>query len=189
MDEQQNIPPDTALDQLQARHENAGDQDIDPIDIALLFNKVGSELTSIDKQSLGDNQRRAMQLDQQAVFSGVNMGTNSPKPPAPPLRATATPATRAVSRKAPPPELPPKPISAAIDKSLDEKFTALEKKISRLESTNRAYQKMKKMKHGTTYTVSSNSMKGEIKDADVLLEYVLCEISKGVKSITIKISE
>lgn len=186
MGEQQDTPPEVGLDQLQARHET-GDPDIDPIDVALLFNRVGSELTSIDKQSLGDNQRRAMQLDQQAVFNGIDIGTSSPKAPTPPPIAAAAPASRVSPRKRPPPELPPIPV--AIDKSLDDKFSALEKKISRLESTNRAYQKMKKMKHGTTYTVSSNSMKGEIKDADVLLEYVLCEISKGVKSITIKIAE
>jgi len=188
MGEQQETPPQTNLDQLQARHANDGDQDIDPFDVALLFNKVGSELTSIDKQSLGDGQRRAMQLDQQAVFSGIDIGTNPPKQPA--LQTDTAPAVPTSSRKvSPPPRRSTPPSASIVDKSLDSRFTALEKKISRLESTNRAYQKIKKIKRGTVYTVSSNSMKGEIKDADVLLEYVLCEISKGVKSITIKVTE
>lgn len=185
MGDQQQEPP-IGLDQLQARHQNDS-SDIDPLDVALLFNRVGSELTKIDKQSLGESQKRAMQLDQQAVFRDIK-NTQQPQPvqPAPPA-----PHTQPVQPTVAAPK-PIQPVAVAkqpVDVDMLKRLDIMEKKLNKIESVNKAYQRSKKIKHGTTYSVSSNSMKGEIKSADVLLEYIMCEISKGVKSITIKISE
>jgi len=179
--------PDSGLDQLQAHHES-NEADIDPLDVALLFNRVGSELTKIDKQSIGDSQRRAMQLDQRSVFNGINNTAPPPQAKTTPIKplpvqantVSQSPATQPVQPRVEPPQ---------IDSNILKRMESLEKKIKRIEGSNRAYQKMKKIKHGVSYSVSSNSMKGQIKSADVLLEYIMCEISKGVKTITIKADE
>jgi len=175
-------PTDPNLIDLTSRHEN-NSVETDPMDVALLFNRVGSELTQIDKQSVGSGGPSAMQLTEQNVFAGINRKS----PPPPPVHASTPPPVESSSKRPALPPLPgppPKP-NLIHDKRLDE----LERKMKKLESFSRAYNNVKKIKRGITYSVSSNSMKGEIKDASVLLEYVMCEINKGVKTISIKISE
>ena len=182
MDEQiQSTPPtDPGLTDLTSRHESSS-AEIDPMDVALLFNKVGSELTQIDKQSVGSGGPTAMQLTEKDVFNGINRNS----PPSQPHRSPPPPPNSIVNKPVLPPlQRPPLP-NPVNDKRLE----ALEKKFKKLESFSRAYNNVKKIKRGVTYSVSSNSMKGEIKDASVLLEYVMCEINKGVKTISIKISE
>lgn len=182
-DQTQSNPPD--LTELQARHESE-DPDIDPYDVALLFNQVGSELSKVDSQSVSQSTRAAMQLEKQQVFKGLKNKAPQPQTPQTPQSQTPQP-------KAPPPipaeVAPRRPMVAAVGTDVEKRVAALEKSLKRVESFSNAYQKAKKIKRGVKYNVSSNSMKGEIKDAEVLLEYVLCEISKGVKSITIKICE
>lgn len=191
MDDQAQSPPPTEpdLSELTARHESE-EPEIDPMDVAMLFNRVGSELLKVDKQSLSPGGPQAMQLTEEKVFEGVNRRrSKQPTPPpvnaakpvaAPPPQAkTAPPLTRAV--RPPPPPL--------VNDDTEKRIEALEKKLKKMESFSRAYNNTKKIKRGVTYSVSSNSMKGEIKDAAVLLEYVMCEISKGVKTISIKIRE
>lgn len=171
------------LSQMQQRHE-AEDQDIDPVDVALLFNRVGSELTKIDKQSVSPSTKSAMQLDQKSVFSGMNPNTSKPASPPPVANNPVVPP--APVRTVDP--APRRPV-VDVDQNIEKRILEMEKSMKKIISFSSAYQKAKKIKRGLKYSVSSNSMKGEIKDADVLLEYVLCEISKGVKTITIKICE
>lgn len=188
MDESTQHQPGPDLTELQARHES-GSQEIDPYDVALLFNRVGSELTKVDKASVSPSTKSAMQLTEQQVFQG--MPKSQPTAPAPSQQPVPPPMPKAEkspppARATPPP--PPKPIPL-VDNDLLKRVESLEKTFKKIESFSRAYSKAKKIKRGVKYSVSSNSMKGEIKESDVLLEYVLCEISKGVKTITIKICE
>ena len=70
---------------------------------------------------------------------------------------------------------PPAPLNKDIDK-----------RLSKLERATKAFRNAKRIKRGVSYTVSSNSFKGVIKDAELLAEYIISEVAKGVKSITIK---
>lgn len=160
------------------------DVKVDAYDVALLFNKVGSELKSIDSKSVSPSTRTAFQLQEEKVFS-----QNKPTSPPP---VESVPTAPAVERSAPVVQSTPRaPIQGTQDadplvvKRIDE----IEKRLHRIESFNKAYRKLSKLKRGVSYNVSSNSLKGQVKSADLLLEYVLSELSKGVKTITIKLNE
>lgn len=182
-DQQQSPPPD--LTQLQAKHE-ANQTETDPYDVALLFNQVGTALTKVDKASVSPSTKSAMQLTEQNVFRGLKTPVSNKQSPPPVVH------NQAISTPPPPPRVanpPPQRPSVSVDQNMEKRIQEMEKSMKKLMSFSNAYHKAKKIKRGLKYSVSSNSMKGEIKDADVLLEYVLCEISKGVKTITIKICE
>lgn len=182
-DQQQNPPPD--LTQLQAKHE-ANTTETDPYDVALLFNQVGTALTNVDKASVSPSSKSAMQLTEHEVFKGLESHRPaSPPPPPPPPVANKPIAAPPLQTVEPAPRRP----VVNVDQNIEKRILEMEKSMKKMMSFSSAYQKAKKIKRGLKYSVSSNSMKGEIKDADVLLEYVLCEISKGVKTITIKICE
>jgi hypothetical protein len=178
------VNPD--LTEMQQRHESDSNDDIDAMDVALLFNRVGSELTKIDKQGVGSGMKKVMKLDADVVFKGVDLSSSKRQHPVQTRTAQPIATNTQHSPRVPP---PPPPMVMNVDSDMTERVNLLEKSIKRLESGNRAYQKIKKIKHGASYSVSSNSLKGVVKSADVLLEYVMCEVSKGVKSITIKLNE
>tara|TARA_A100001011_G_scaffold311458_1_gene328501 strand:- start:684 stop:1238 length:555 start_codon:yes stop_codon:yes gene_type:complete len=181
-DQTQSNQPD--LTELQARHESE-DPDIDPYDVALLFNQVGSELSKVDSQSVSQSTKSAMQLEKQQVFRGLKSKAPQSQTPQSQTPPPKTPQLPPIPAKV----APTRPMVTAVGADVEKRVAALEKTLKKVESFSNAYQKAKKIKRGVKYNVSSNSMKGEIKDAEVLLEYILCEISKGVKSITIKICE
>ena len=174
------VNPD--LIEMQQRHESNSNDDIDAMDVALLFNRVGSELTKIDKQGVGSGMKKVMKLDPNEVFKGVDLSSSKHQHPVQTQTAQPTATNTQRSPRVPP---PPPPMVMNVDSDMTDRINLLEKSIKRLESGNRAYQKIKKIKHGASYSVSSNSLKGVVRSADVLLEYVMCEVSKGVKSITI----
>lgn len=157
---------------------------VDAYDVALLFNKVGSELKNIDSKYVSPSSKSAFQLQEEKVFS-----QNKPTSP-PPVESVST--TSTASKKvtvAQPTSPPPVQSTQNIDPLVVKRIDEIERRLQRVESFNKAYRKLSKLKRGMTYNVSSNSMKGQVKSADLLLEYVLSELSKGVKTITIKLNE
>lgn len=107
----------------------------DTLDIALLANVVGSELTKVDKHAVDGSFKKATKIDKQRIFS--QQPTSSPAPAVAntqelkrvePPRPVSTP-TRAPSSVA-------QPVSAPIDLSpVLQKLESLEKKMLSLQST------------------------------------------------------
>jgi hypothetical protein len=62
----------------------------------------------------------------------------------------------------------------------------INQRLTRLESSIRTLQKARRIKKGVLYSVSSNGFKGVIKDAELLADFVITEVAKGVKTITIR---
>ena len=173
-------------------HEHTNQQ-VDVGAMAALVRRVGGELSKIDSQSVSNSTQRAERIDKQKLIRDLAPGQPpSAKPQSVPIPAQAPPPIVHQSVSLPPDAqtLPP-PVAAnpntpqAQSPQLDD----LEKRITRLESATRTFRKAKKIKRGTSYKVSSNSMKGVIKDSSLVAEFVISELAKGVKSITIKLDE
>jgi hypothetical protein len=177
------------------RHDNAFGIEEDDIGLVAAFTKrVGNELYTVDHHNVGSNSNiKALQLDNKKIFSGVPSNSSNEPPqvgqsetPSPPVsktseteRPSSNPFSEAISAPPPAPSAPAK----------KSELTDVEKRLSRIERNVKTIQKAKRIKRGVTYTVSSNSFKGEIRDAELLAEYVISEVAKGVKSITIKLND
>ena len=174
-------------------------QPVDVNSFAALVRRVGGELTEIDKQSVSNSTKPALQINKEQLIRELSPAAQStpPKPPPVPPVAPSTPTTPETSVESSTPVVheppkrvtPPPPPLIENDNDISLRMEALEKKITRMESFNRAYQKARKIKRGSTYKVSSNSAKGVMKDSELIAEYILLELAKGVKSITIKLDE
>jgi len=160
-----------------AKYENStGINAEDKLLVAHFAKSIGNELYTVDSRSVGGSSNKALKLDDKKIFS--NTPPSPPKPvvqvAAPPTVAITQPSNTVPSTRPSPPPLP----------SAD--YGDLDKRLSSLESATRTLQKAKRIKRGIEYSVSSNSLKGVIKDASLLAEYVISEVAKGVKTITIK---
>ncbi len=120
------------------------------------------------------------------------MSLNQPPAAAPQsVPASAHPPPPEVHQPVPIPPAAPPPVAvrSSTPQPQSPQLDDLEKRITRLESATRSFRKAKKIKRGTSYKISSNSVKGVVKDASMVAEFVISELAKGVKSITIKLDE
>lgn len=175
-------------------HEHT-EQQVDVGAMAALVRRVGGELSKIDSQSVSSSTAKVEKIDKQRLIRELNkpipgQSSNSAPPPVvpqqapPPVVPQQAPPVRSVSKPKPP------PIPVTNNTGQASLLTSdIEKRIERLESATRLYRKAKKIKRGLKYKVSSNSVKGVIKDAELIGEFVISELAKGVKSITIKLDE
>ena len=201
MDSQDQLPPEgdpventkgVSPDLLSHHESTPGATSEDVEDIAALFHRVGSELHTIDHHHVGSGEAgKALQLDQSAVFGDL-IKTSTPHPSAPEkpiIPAEAVNTTKEpfapVLKHSPAPVIHP-PVQQPV---LVSDTSDLERRVTRLESAVKAFRKAKKIKRGNTYTVSSNSMNGKIKDGDLIADFIMSELAKGVKTITIKLND
>jgi hypothetical protein len=181
----QEVPPAGPTVDWTSYHEN-NEAPVDVGAMAALVRRVGGELSKIDNQSVSNSSQKAERIDKQKLINELQ--SRQPTPPPPDTQQEARPV-------APPPTLtrkppPPPPILQSPPPSHEtDVIQNLQKRLDRLESATRAFKKAKKIKRGASYKVSSNSVKGVIKDADLVAEFVISELAKGVKSITIKLDE
>ena len=169
-----------------ARHENSSGINPDDIDLLAAFTqRVSSELYTVDNRNVGSNSNiKALQLDQKKILQGVD-----------PARAADEPTNRSASKTVPVEQS--NPVSQPVTKSAPimkpprstTSDVDLETRLMKLENSFKLYRKAKRIKKGVSYSVSSNSFKGVIKDGEMLADYVLSEVAKGVKTITIKIND
>lgn len=175
------------------------EQNNEPVDVgamAALVRRVGGELQKIDSQSVSNSTQKAERIDKQKLIT--DLSSNSPSTPV--TTSASPPMTAPPPMTGPPPStggITTHPMESAIKvtpqqhipthKNVD--IEKLQKRLDRLESSTRAFRKTKKIKRGTSYRVSSNSVKGVLKDAELVAEFVISELAKGVKSITIKLDE
>lgn len=156
--------------------------------MAALVRRVGGELSKIDSQSVSGSTQRAERIDKQKLIK--DLGNKQP------VAQQPSSAPRAVPQNAQPTQPIqhiPKPLNLTSTVQTTETtqphVVELQKRIERLESATRTFRKLKKIKRGAAYKISSNSMKGVVKDASLVAEFVISELAKGVKSITIKLDE
>ena len=128
-----------------------------PVDVGAftaLVRRVGGELTEIDNQSVSHSTKRALQIDKQKIVQELSSHAKS-APEAPVLPPIHTPSEDAqpVHASTPPVRVPPPPPPIHHDDSSDisARISAIEKKLVRMESFNKAYQKVRKIKRGSTY--------------------------------------
>lgn len=168
------------------------EQNESPVDVgvmAALVRRVGGELQKIDSQSVSHSTQKAERIDKQkliAELQGRGKESLPSSPPPPPQITTENSAPLTAPLKVPRKPQPPQYTQPILQNHDIEK---LQKRLDRLESSTRLFRKTKKIKRGLAYKVSSNSVKGVIKDADLVAEFVISELAKGVKSITIKLDE
>lgn len=166
-------------------HEHT-EQQVDVGAMAALVRRVGGELSKIDSQSVSSSTAKVEKIDKQRLIRELNRPVpgQSSNPAPPPVVPQQAPPVRSVSKPKPP------PVPVTNNTGQTSLLTSdIEKRIERLESATRLYRKAKKIKRGLKYKVSSNSVKGVIKDAELIGEFVISELAKGVKSITIKLDE
>lgn len=166
-----------------------------PVDVgamAALVRRVGGELSKIDSQSVSNSTQKAERIDKQKLITDLSGGVNSAPPVAtssppqtPPLVSNNN-VTESTSREE---MIKPTPHQQYVPPHEGVDIEKIQKRLDRLESSTRAFKKAKKIKRGTSYRVSSNSVKGVLKDASLVAEFVISELANGVKTITIKLDE
>lgn len=186
MNDQQQAGQQSAPNTAQYEDEfGAGADDLNLI--AAFAKRVGNELYTVDHQNVGSNSSiKALQLDQKKIFEKL--------PQAPPSRESKP--VEAVAKipevkNSPEPQKVVKrtPVKPTQNVVVSDDVTNIEKRLTKIESTIGALRKAKRIKRGVTYSVSSNGFKGEIKDAELLAEFVITEVAKGVKTITIRAND
>ena len=183
--QQSQVPLDTT------RHENEQGINADDIGLVAAFAKrIGNELYTVDHQNVGSNRSiKALQLDQKKILSGV---TKSVKDSKNTPHVEPKPVQSEVVKTPEPKKSTPKVATMTATNSVPaqhSEIASLEKRLSKVESAINATRKAKRIKRGTTYSVSSNGFKGEIRDAELLAEFVITEVAKGVKTITIRAND
>ena len=170
-----------------AQYENEFGADADDLGLIAAFaKKVGNELYTVDHQNVGSNSNiKALQLDQKKIFEGIQA------PPSPETKPVATLAKNPEVKDSPEPQKVVKrtPVAPTQNVVVSDDVINIEKRLTKIESTIGALRKAKRIKRGVTYSVSSNGFKGEIKDAELLAEFVITEVAKGVKTITIRAND
>ena len=109
----------------------------DMLDVAMLYNTVGKELTTVDKHAI-DQARKATQLDESRVFNKqmTQPNTTQASPPQPSVPINPPPAHIPVAQQPPAAQLThmqPVPAMISVDNSeIISKITAMEKKVDSL---------------------------------------------------------
>jgi hypothetical protein len=166
-------------------YHEANSSNIDVNSVVALVRRVGGELASIDEKKVDGSFRPALQIDKTKLIADLERSKNpnsSQQPSIPPPPENLTKVNEQFITQSP-------PVLPVAPRTIQPSDSNLEKRITRLESATKAFKAARKIKKGMTYTVSSNSMKGQIKDAELLAEFVMSEVAKGVKTITIKLHE
>lgn len=174
--------------------------EIDVSSVVALVRRVGGELATIDQSKVDGSHKPALQIDKAKLINDLQR--SSPQQQnvvASPLPVNSQPQQQNVAASPPPVNSQPQQITkpqtysipsniSSVDKSSVD-VSKIEARLQKLESATKAFRSAKKIKKGTTYSVCSNSMKGQLKDASLVAEFIMSELAKGVKTITIKLHE
>jgi len=178
-------PPDLA------KYENDSGFNPEDMDILTAFTgRISSELRQVDQQNVGSNSNiQAHQLEQKKILSGLettksvaSSTTRTTSEQTQETTVTKNPQPSGTQVKAP----QPPPAVEQLPSVTTDVIEQLNHRLTRIESSVKTIQKSRRIKKGVSYTVSSNGFKGVIKDAELLAEFVINEVAKGVKTITIR---
>lgn len=150
----------------------------DALAMAGLLGAVSGELGRIDEQNVGGQNQfvQAKKMDPRQVLKEMAGGATSQSIPLQPGQSTSVPQVQPVAR--PTPVNPPVPVSSD-----------LEKRVSVLEKIVETFKHVTKFRRGVSYTITTSHIKGGVfKSPETILDIVANELSKGSKSITIKLN-
>ena len=181
-DQKQTVDIDTS------RHDSSSGINPDDIDLLQAFTKrISTELHTVDHRNVGSNSSiKALQLDQKKILQGVKSSE---------VRSTQTSVHAPVEDSTPKQNIS---VSKETSSSNNTPIVAqqpvvydheINQRLQKIENSFKLYRKARRIKKGVSYSVSSNGFKGEIKDAELLADFVLTEVAKGVRTITIKLND
>ena len=156
-------------------HESTGPRDRgDVMAVAALLGSVSGQLKDIDSKNIGDSSfTKAFKIDAKQKlqeFAGV---VGSDTPPEPTLAPQNVPELIPVPQNKSAPSVPD---------DLEKRIVALEKAI---DSDNNKL----KFKRGVTYNINTVNVKGDFREPQDIVNVLLNEMSKGVKTITLKLND
>lgn len=181
-----------SFDEMLARHQNAEVTENDIMDVAKLFNQVGSSLSSIDQMNVDSNDR-AMKLDKNAVLE-LQAGRSRPDPPPPPVPPVAPVVPQKVhlpsisqmeatlNQSQPTVTVDHKTYDQHIKKlnSVSRKLTKIEKELTNIKSINNV-----NIKPGKYNIVTSDGVELSATDPTLLLSVISSQLDKKTKEIII----
>lgn len=175
-EEKQNMP----VEALMARHEQPQDS-LDNEDIkavAGLFQRVGSELHTIDHHYVGGNSNtRALQLQKEKVFNAkVKQGNKQPASPAPSPNPQPAPVTQPTAK---PPETDKK-----LQQAINRKLSGIEARLTKLE---KVYKEQDKIKFPVYLKSKAVSITAD--NFEELSNALRTALAKSEESITISVNE
>lgn len=164
-------------------HESIGPKDRgDVMAVAALLGSVTGQLKDIDSKNIGDSSfTKAFKIDAKQKlqeFAGV-VGSDTPSEPTLAPQQVVQPAAQNVPELIPTPET--KPVTS-IPSDLEKRITAIEKVID--NDNNKL-----KFKRGVTYNINTVNVKGDFREPQDIVNVLLNEMSKGVKTITLKLND
>lgn len=153
------------------RHEQPQEFTADDMSMLMNFTKrVGAELNMVDKYNVGSNSNiKAMRLERDKILSKDLLPVS--KQPTQPIMTNQQKQASA-------------PITTPVTNNSTD--TDILKRIERIESSINTLKKAKRIKRGVSYNVCSNGCRGVLMDAELIAEFVITELAKGVKTITLK---
>jgi len=168
------------MDAAMAAHEDASvvSQD-DAMDIARLFNVIGTDLTNIDKHNVGDGPP-AMKLDKDAVMAQHTQQAPRPSPPPVPRPGPPPPhATGAVT-------VPTVNIPHVAYEREKKATTALKRKVTKLEKDIKTINEVLNLPNSVSrYKIVTDDVDCMCSNVHTLLNVFTTEMQKKPKSITI----
>lgn len=150
----------------------------DAVAMAGLLGAVSGELGRIDEQNVGGQNQfvQAKKMDPRQILKDVTGNPISQPVPKQPIQPTITTPVQQVAS----PVASSHPVSTSPD---------LEKRVSALEKIVETFKHVTRFRRGVSYTVTTSHIKGGIfKSPETILDIVANELSKGSKSITIKLN-
>jgi len=185
------VPASPSMDELISRHEESGARPEDIVDVAKLFNQVGSTLSSIDQQNV-DGSQRAMKLDKNSVLelqAGHRSAATTPHPSPPPVPPVA-PGSVIHSQPTIPTRNVTEPTVTVDHKTYDQhikklntvtrKLTKIEKELTNLRTIHKT-----NITTGKYKVSSSDGVELIGSDPSLLLSVISSQLDNKVKEIII----
>lgn len=164
-------------------HESTGPRDRgDVMAVAALLGSVSGQLKDIDSKNIGDSSfTKAFKIDAKQKlqeFAGV-VGSDTPPEPTLAPQQVVQPVPQNVPELIPVPQNKSAP---SVPNDLEKRIVALEKAID--NDNNKL-----KFKRGVTYNINTVNVKGDFREPQDIVNVLLNEMSKGVKTITLKLND
>jgi hypothetical protein len=175
------------MDEAIRRHEDSTPTPDDALDVARLFNNIGSDLTAIDKHNVGDGPP-AMKLDKEAVMGQyANQASQHQHPAHPPHPRPVPP------RPGPPPphagvatNIPTVNIPHAAYEKEKKATAALKRKVTKLEKDIKTINEVLSLPNSISrYKIITDDVDCTCSNVHTLLNVFTTEVQKRPKSITI----
>ena len=184
-----NQPPNVSMDELMTRHETVDDNAEDVLDVARLFNQVGTSLTNIDHMNLEGN-TNAMKLDKNVILNQLPRDTNpSPSGSLPVNTPSNTVNHPQTTYTVPAPMTINTPAVTVDHKTYDQhvkRMSTFSRKVSKVEKDLDALKTIMDVKSKPSkYTVTTQDVSLTTSCPMIMLSLIAKQIDSKVSEITI----